>query len=121
MSNIYTDLYQVIVLDSTTVFIREAHITDAAKVYTTLKIDNLEHLEVSYVSPTVYGQAVSPQSAISSHEGQVYLEVSYPSDPNIHKFEFEQGLVKLVAVEGLLCAWQKLPTPSPGAFLLLAE
>jgi hypothetical protein len=63
---------RVVPVNSSTVFIRESNIADAARVYTSLKIDNLDHLEVSYVSPAVYGQCVSPNAgAISSHEGQV--------------------------------------------------
>jgi hypothetical protein len=47
-------------------------------VYTSLKIDNLDHLEVSYVSPSVYGKCVSPAAgAISSHEGQVSVYCSH--------------------------------------------
>ncbi|KAG9231638.1 RNA recognition motif 2-domain-containing protein [Amylocarpus encephaloides] len=113
---------RVAAVDSTTVYIRESNIADAAKVYTALKIDNLEHLEVSYVPPTAFGQAVSPQRTLpSSHEGQVYLEVTYPADRAVNKGEVVLGLVELLSVEGPLCAWQKLPSAQPGAFRILAE
>jgi hypothetical protein len=65
---------RVVSINHSTVFIREANIADAARVYTSLKVDNLDHLEVSYVSPAVYGQFVSPSSgSISSYEGQVSI------------------------------------------------
>lgn len=44
------------VIDLATCYIRESNIADAAHIYTALKVDNLEALEVSYVTPVTWSQ-----------------------------------------------------------------
>jgi hypothetical protein len=62
----------VVPIDNKTVFIREANIADASHTYNIVKIDGLGELEVSYISPTIYGKIVSPTAGtLSSFEGQV--------------------------------------------------
>jgi hypothetical protein len=47
--------------------------------------------------------------------------VVYPAGATINKREVEKGLMNLLSVEGVLCAWQKIPSNQEGVFLLLAE
>lgn len=44
------------VIDTATAYIRESNIADAAHIYTALKVDNLETLEISYVTPVTWSQ-----------------------------------------------------------------
>ncbi|CAG8971934.1 hypothetical protein HYALB_00003269 [Hymenoscyphus albidus] len=105
-----------------TVYIRESNIADAAHIYTALKVDNLETLEVSYIKPTAWAQVVSPgPSKPSDYEGEVILEAFYPVDRVVNQQEVEVSLRKLLATEGPLCAWRKLPSHQPGSYKLLAE
>ncbi len=57
----------------------------------------------------------------SAHEGQVVLRVKYPVSRSSTKGQFEQSMRDLLAVEGPICAWQKMAATEAGTFHMIAE
>lgn len=68
-------------------------------------------------------QAISPakHQKMTAHEGQVVLRASYPRTSDLDKKAFEESMRGLLAVEGPLCAWQKMTATEAGVFELVAE
>jgi hypothetical protein len=68
-------------------------------------------------------QVISPnsQTSYSAHEGQVLIGATYPTNRDVNRKEFEESLRALLAVEGPLCAWQKLSATEVGTFQMVAE